>query len=120
MNTLFLVALIVEGILGIGFLFLPATIMGLAGVTLDPIATFLGKMFGTAILTFSFILWFARKSDNQYFRKGMVFSMVAYNAIILIVLVSIQLSGIVNAMQWGTVGLHLILLVWFGYYLVKK
>lgn len=120
MNLLFLVTLIFEGILGLGFLLSPSMVMGTLGVTLDPVSTCLAKMFGAAIVIFAFLLWFARKSEDRFFRQAMVFSMFAYHLIILPLLVRMQLSVVVHALGWGAVGMHLILLAWSGYFLLRK
>jgi hypothetical protein len=119
MNTLFLVAMIVEAIFGIGFLAVPGIMMGPLGVTLDVNATIFARLFGSTLISFSILLWLARKSSEAESTKPVVYSLFAYFLISSVILVMAQLAGVMNAMGWGVVGIHLVLLVWFGYFLVR-
>lgn len=120
MNTLFLVAMIVEAIFGIGFLLLPGPMMGPFGVTLDDTSTTFVRLFGSTLVSFTVLLWFTRKSDNVGFRISVVYSLFAYFLISTVLLVMTQLSGLMNAMGWVVVALHVVLLLWFGSFLLKK
>ena len=119
MNILFLVALIVEAIFGIGFVLAPGALLGPMGVTLNEIATTFARLFGSAIISFPILLWFARKSDKAEFKKGVVKSLFVYYLVSTILLLITELRGQMNAMGWSVVILHVVLTVWFGYFLVK-
>ena len=119
MNTLFLVAMIVEAIFAIGFILAPGAVLAPMSVTLNDIATTFARMFGSAILSFPILLWFARRSAHAAFRKGVVTSLFPYYAFSGIVLLIAQLGGQMNAMGWSVIVLHVVLTVWFGYFLVK-
>ena len=119
MNTLFLVSMIVEVIFGVGFVLAPGALLGPMGVTLNEIATTFARLFGSAIISFPVLLWFARKSDKAEFRKGVVNSLFVYYLVSTVLLLLTQLSGQMNAMGWSVVVLHLVLTLWFGYFLVK-
>jgi len=119
MNILFLVALIVEAIFGIGFVLTPGALLGPMGVTLNEIATTFARLFGSAIISFPILLWFARKSDKAEFRKGVVKSLFVYYLVSTILLLITELRGQMNTMGWSVVILHVVLTVWFGYFLVK-
>jgi hypothetical protein len=120
MNTLFLVYLIVEAIFGIGFIFVPALLMGPMGVTLDETSTTFARLFGSAIISIPVLLFFARKSDNTAFKKGVVYCIFVYLLASTIILLITQLNGQMNAMGWSVVILHLVFTIWFGYFLIKK
>jgi hypothetical protein len=119
MNKLFKVALIVEAVFGIGFLIAPGAMLGPFGVTLNAIATSFVRLFGSALISFSILLWFAFKSDNSEFGKGVVYSMFVYFLVSTVLLVIAQLAGQMNALGWSVVSIHVVFLVWFGYFLVK-
>ena len=119
MNTLFLVALIVEALFGLGLTLVPDAMMGSFGVTLDPAATTFARLFGSALISFPFLLWFARKSDKLEFKKGAAYSLFAYYLVSTVLFVTAQLAGQMNALGWGVIGLHLVFIVWFGYFLIK-
>ncbi len=119
MNTLFLVALILEAIFGAGFILIPAKLLGPMGVILNETSTNFARLFGSAIISFPFILYLARKSDNMAFKKGVVTSMFVYYLISTVLLFTAQTSGHMNPMGWSIVSLHLIFTLWFGYFLIK-
>jgi hypothetical protein len=120
MNTLFLVSLVVEAIFGIGFILAPGALLGPMGVTLNEVATTFARLFGSAIISFPVLLWFARKSDKAEFRKGVVNSLFVYYLVSGILLLITQLRGQMNPLGWSVVVLHVGLFLWFGYFLIKK
>lgn len=116
MNTLFLVYLIVEVIFGIGFLFFPAILMGPMGVTLDDTSTTFARMFGSLIISIPVLLFFARRTVNSEFKKGVIYSVCVYLFISTIILLIGQIKGQMNSLGWSIVILHLAFFLWFGYY----
>jgi len=119
MKTLFLVYLIVEAIFGIGFLFAPDLLLGPMGVTLDETSTTFARLLGTLILSIPVLLFFARKSSGTEFKRGVIYSIFVYLLLSTILLLITQLKGLMNNMGWGIVILHLVFMIWFGYYLIK-
>jgi hypothetical protein len=119
MDTLFLIALVVEAVFGIGFLIAPGAMLAPFGVTLDAAATTFARLFGSALLSFPFLLWLARRSSQAEFKKGVVKSLFVYYLISTALLVIGVASGMMNTLGWSVVGIHLVLLVWFGYFLLK-
>ncbi len=119
MNTLFWVALIVEALFGLGFVFVPAALLGPYGVSLDATATTLARLFGSALLSFPVLLWFALRSDKPDFRKGTVYSLTLFYLVSSVVLVIAQLANQMNALGWVVIAIQVILLVWFGYFLLR-
>ena len=94
--------------------------LGPFGVTFNPIATAFARLFGSALIGYTILLWFARKSDKPEFKKGVVYSLFTYYLVGTILLVITQLAGLINALGWGVIGIHVVLLVWFGYFLVNR
>jgi hypothetical protein len=119
MNTLFLVYLIVEAIFGIGFLIIPGLLMGPMGVTLDETSTTFARLFGSLIISIPVLLFFARKSASVEFRIVVVYCIFVYMLLSTIILLITQINGLMNAMGWGIVVLHLVFMLWSGYYLIK-
>jgi tellurite resistance protein TehA-like permease len=120
MNTLFLVYLIVEAIFGIGFLFVPDLVMDPMGLTLDETSTTFARMVGSLIISLPVLLFFARKSASSEFKRGVVYCIFTYLLASTIILLITQIKGLMNAMGWSVVILHLVFLFWFGYYLVNQ
>ena len=120
MNTLFLVYLIVEAIFGLGFLFFPALLMDPMGLTLDETSTTFARMVGSLIISLPVLLFFARKSTSSEFKRGVVYCIFTYLLASTIILLITQLKGLMNAMGWSVVILHLVFLLWFGYYIINQ
>jgi hypothetical protein len=120
MNTLFLVYLIVETIFGIGFLFVPGLMMDPMGVTLDETSITFARLFGSLIISIPVLLFLARKSANTEFKRGVVYSIFIYLLLSTTILLITQIKGLMNSMGWGIVILHLVFMLWFGYYLLKS
>jgi hypothetical protein len=120
MNSLFLVYLIFEGIFGIGFLFVPGSMMAPMGVTLDETSTTFARLFGSLIISIPVMLFFVRKSANTGFRRAVVACAFTYLLLSTIILLITQLKGLMNQLGWGIVMIHFIFMIWFGYYLVNQ
>ena len=120
MKTLFLVYLIVEAIFGIGFLFVPGLMMDPMGVTLDETSATFARLFGSLIISIPVLLFFARKSASSEFKRGVVYCIFIYLLASTIILLITQIKGLMNAMGWSIVILHLVFLLWFGYYLINQ
>jgi hypothetical protein len=118
MNTLFLIYLIVEAIFGIGFLFVPGLLMDPMGVTLDETSTTFARLFGSLLISIPVLLFFARKSVSSEFKRVVVYCIFIYLLASTIILLITQINGLMNTMGWSIVILHLVFMVWFGYYLV--
>jgi hypothetical protein len=119
MNTLFLVYLIVEAIFGIGFLFIPGLVMDPMGVTLDETSTTLARMFGSLLISIPVLVYLARKSSRIEFKRGVLYCGFVYLLASTVILLIAQIQGLMNAMGWSIVILHLVFMLWFGYYLLK-
>jgi hypothetical protein len=119
MNTLFLVYLFVEAIFGIGFLFVPGLMMDPMGVTLDETSTAFARLFGSLLISIPVLLFFARKSTSSEFKRGVVYCIFIYLLASTIILLITQIKGLMNAMGWSIVILHLVFMLWFGYYLIN-
>lgn len=120
MNTLFMVAMIIEGIMALGFISIPGFMLGQLGVSLDLTATIFARMLGAALLSFPVLLWYGRRSDRAEFKTGVVRGLFVYYLASTPILVLTQTAGLMNAKGWGIIVLHVVLLVWFGAYAFKK
>ena len=115
-----LVYLIVEAIFGVGFLFVPTLMMDPTGVTLDETSITFARLFGSLLIGIPVLLFFARKSASSEFKRGVVYCIFTYLLASTIILLITQLKGLMNAMGWSIVILHLVFMLWFGYYLINQ
>ena len=119
MNTLFLVATIVEGIFAIGFIFVPDLVLAPNGVTLDATSRSFVRLFGSALLTFPVLLSYARASADLALKRVAVRTLFVYYLVSTVLIVIAQLGGLMNASGWAIVGLHVAFTIWFGAYLAE-
>jgi len=120
MNLLFMVTMVIEGIFALGFISIPGVMLGQFGVTLNDVAVIFARLFGSALLSFPVLLWYGRSSDKPEFKTGVVRSLFMYYLASAPILLLTQTAGLMNAKGWSIVGLHLVLLIWFGVYAFKK
>jgi hypothetical protein len=120
MNTLFLVATIVEGLMAIGFIAVPSQLLGPFGVTLDRTATPFVRLLGSALLTFPVLLSYARSSADMPLKRVAVRTLFVYYLVSTVLVLMTQLSGLMNALGWIIVAVHVIFTIWFGAFLYPK
>jgi len=120
MGTLFTVTLVVELIFALGFMIVPGTLFGTFGVEPSPFGISLARMFGSALLAFCTLLWYARGSKSTDLRKATVRSLFIYWLVSSAFLILAQLAGIFNVMGWSTVVLHVGFLIWYATYAFQK
>ena len=120
MRTLFTVTLIVELIFALGFIAAPGTLLGTFDVTPDPFAIALSRIFGSALLAFCTLLWYARSSRSADLHKSTIRTMFTYWLVSTIFLALAQIGGIFNTMGWGNVVLHLGFLIWYAVYAFRR
>ena len=119
MNTLFLAAMIVEGLFAIGFIAVPGQMLAPYGVTLDPTAASFARLFGSALLTFPVLLSYARASADAALKRVAVRTLFVYFLVSTVLVVINQLGGLMNALGWIIVAIHVLFTVWFGAFLAK-
>jgi len=120
MDILLLVAFIVELVFGIGFLIVPGPMLDPFGVILNATAATFARLFGSSLISISLILWFARRSDQSLLKRGVIYSLFAYYLISTVLLLQTEFSGLMNVLGWIVISIHLILLIWFGYFVFEK
>jgi len=106
---------------GLGLLLIPATFMTTYGVTLNSSGVFMTRILGSALTAYSLIFYWNRNtplSDNT--QHNILKGNFIYNIIDTPVVLMGTLNGVMSAMGWVPVGLHIFLAVTFGYFTFKK
>ena len=112
---------IVEVIFGIGFVLLPVALGSLFGMTLDPGGALMARLFGTAFIFGSIVLWLARNlTESDVAARAIIIAVVVSNTIGFIVTLIASLSGVWNALGWLPVALYLVFGLAFAYFLFFK
>jgi hypothetical protein len=120
MKSLFTVTVIVELIFGLGFVATPDLLIGTFGVNLSGFSITLGRMFGSALLGFVTLLWYARNSSSSDLHKAALRGMFVYWLVSTVVMIPAQLAGLVNTMGWSVIVLHLGFLIAYGVFAFRR
>lgn len=116
-RTVLTVAAILSFVYGIGFMLVPGPLASLYSVELADSGRYIARLYGATLFGFGLLNWLGRDFQGGPVRRavltantltallGFVFSLIA------------QLGGVpgANALGWSTVGLYLLLALWFGY-----
>jgi hypothetical protein len=119
MNTLFLVAAVLEGLVAVVFVLVPGRFFGPLGLHLDEAAVLLARLFASALLALVVLLWRARASTDAQLRQVAVRGLFAYFLVSTVVLAVAQVGGLMNALGWALVAVHVAVAIWSGTFLGK-
>ncbi len=108
--------------LGFGplFLFFPAWLLNIFGTTYSSGAALTAREYGATVIGCLFLTWLARDSGKSTARKAIITYLFVYDAVALVAILAIQLSGGLNALGWSIVFLYLFFTVGFGYFLIQE
>jgi hypothetical protein len=119
-TTWLVIATVVYGVFGLGLLIVPAAFMSTYGITLDPAGAFMTRILGSALIGFALLFWWGRNDGDSAMMNGVLRASVVYNVIDLPVVLHAVLTGMMNAMGWVPVILHVVLAAGFGYFAFLK
>ena len=112
---------VVEVVFGIGFVLMPETVGAVFGMNLSPSGALMARLFGTAFIFGSIVLWFARNTPRtDAALRGIVLAVVVSNTIGFVVTLLASLSGVWNALGWLPVALYLVFGLGFAYFKFVK
>lgn len=111
------VASILGFLFSLGFIFMPAPLLGFYNVTLDDAGTYFAQTFGAALLGFGLLNWLGRDFADAQARQALTTANFAFDVVGFIFSLLAQLGGVggVNSLGWLTVLIYLILAAGFGY-----
>jgi len=121
MKTLFNVNIVAALLFGLGFVLIPSTLLDLYDVSLSDQGITVARLLGSAILAYPVLLWYAGRSGDPEYMKGASRTLFTYWLLGTIFLIIAQLDGQLSAVfGWATIGLHVIMLVWYASYIFLK
>ncbi len=120
LSTLFTINAIVSVLFGISFVLAPEFALSFFGVSLSPAGILIARLFGTALLGFAVLTWFARNAGDSEARQAIVMGIFVSEAAAFIVALLGQLGGVLNALGWSAVAIHLLLALGYGYFQFLK
>ena len=104
---------------GLGFLFLPATLLHQYGAGTDAVGIFMSQFFGAALLQVGLVFLLLRDLPASAVPRVAAGAAVGELAGFWIAL-RIQLGGQVNALGWSSVGLYALFTIAFGICALQK
>lgn len=106
---------------GLGFILIPDILAGLYGMTFNPVATLMARLFGGGFIFEAIVLWYARNTDRDDAAcRGIMTGVVVSNLIGFIVCLLATLNGVWNALGWLSVALFLVFGLAFAYFLFTQ
>ena len=107
LNTFLKIHAVIALVFGLGFVFIPALILSFyTPVELNEAGVFMARLFGSAILTYAAVLWFASDTPDSEAKRAIVKGFFFTMLIGLAVTLHFQLTGPINALGWTTVALY--------------
>lgn len=106
---------------GLGLLLIPVQFMDAYGVSLDDDGTMMARILGAALTSFAIVFWLNRNTpatDKSW--HNVLLASLIYNIIDIPIVLVATLEGVMNALGWMPVGLHLFLAATFGLCLFKR
>jgi hypothetical protein len=104
---------------GIGFALIPAAVMSLYGVALDPTGILMARFVGACLIGIGLICWLDRSADHDAL-QGITLALFVGDTVGFIVALLGQLSGLMNALGWVIVVIWLLLALGLGYFRFLK
>lgn len=120
LSGLLVLTAILALIYGLGFLFIPATVLTIYGVSPGPGVNLVGQFLGVMLIAVGLICWLARNIPDSTTQRAIVqASLIAY-VIGLIVSLRGIFTQAFNAVGWSVVAIMLVLSLGYAYFQFMK
>jgi len=115
LNNFLTVKAVISLFFGIAFGLVPAAVLSLFGMTMDPAGIFAARLLGAMLIGIGLICWFEKDAGVGALR-GITLALFIADVLGFLVSLMGQLSGLMNALGWITVVLWFLLALGFGYF----
>lgn len=106
-GTVALIQAIVWVIVGAAFLLIPRQFVAPFGSPMNATADLLGRLLGSAFLSFAVLCWLGREAGDASAQAAVVFPNLLLNALSAVLHTAAVLRGeAINRLGWGIVGLN--------------
>jgi hypothetical protein len=120
LRTLLLIGGLVALAFGLGFLLVPRPVLSLYGVVASPVVVLLARFFGAALVQLGLILLLIRDVPDPRTQRGVVLGSFLGSLAGLVVALTGQFWGVVNAVGWSSVAIYGLLLLGYGSFIFGK
>jgi hypothetical protein len=114
LGTLLRLAGVLALAFGLGFLFAPARVLSLYGVSAEPPVLLMARFFGAALVQLGLVLYLIRDVSDPITRRGVVIGSFLGSLAGFVVSLTAQFWGLVNSFGWSTVAIYGVLLLGYG------
>jgi hypothetical protein len=120
-RTYMLIAAIIAVLYGLGFLFIPNTVMGLYGVKLNEPGRYVALYFGSALMGIAVTWWRIRESKTVHdLLEGVFLGGIVLSVTGLVVALLDAIAGPSNNIAWINPVIYAFLTIGFVYLYFKK
>lgn len=116
LRTFLAIAAALYAMYGLGLALVPATFMAVYGVELDSGGSLIARILGAALIGFALIFWWSRDEGVSDRLQAVLRASFVYNVIDLPIVLLATVQGVMSAVGWSAVVLHLLLASGFGYF----
>jgi hypothetical protein len=117
MRTVFSVAAVVTGLLGVLWLFFPQFMLtGWGASQTDAITVYMSRRYGGLFFGYAVIMWLGRASASSAARAAILAGGAVVTIVLTLVSVIGVLSGVVGPAAWGAAVVEALLAAGFVYY----
>lgn len=116
--------MIIKAIICIGFgipmLLIPAKLMSLYGLTLDPNGIVMARLYGGALLGNFLLTWLSRNDPGSITLRAAILYLFVYDGINFIVTLVATIIGIMSSFGFSAVAIYLFFTIGYGYFQFLK
>lgn len=115
LSSFLVVKAVISLAFGIAFVLVPAAVMSLCGVTLNPDGILMARVVGACLIGIGLVCWFDRSADRNAL-QGITLAFFVGDTVAFIVTLLGKLSGLMNPLGWAIVAIWMFLALGLGYF----
>ncbi|MEX0851976.1 MAG: hypothetical protein WD036_01630 [Bauldia sp.] len=119
-SPFFIVVAILSALFGLGFLFMPDSVLSWYDAATDDVGRLLARLFGAALICLAVIYFMARDVAAGTVLAGLLWAGLIISVLDLVLTVTATTSGLLNGLGWGQSLLSIVLGAGFAYFLFGK
>lgn len=102
-------------VFGVALVLATGPLLSIYGMTVDKTGTVIAQLFGSLLIGFAVLNWFARDVTDPAAQRAVGLGNLAGDAVGLVVILLGQLAGIANQLGWTNVAIYLLLTLAWAY-----
>lgn len=107
---------LVSVVFGIGFTLAPAQLLSIYGIPADVSLSYVGRLFGAALISLAVLAWSIKAADASDVRDVVLLALFVGESIGFVVAVIGQLNGVLNVLGWSVVIVYSLLSTGLAYF----